>query len=100
MEHLRDNPGSRPLLKAPHASYWRAIGTYHNIVDCSIKGRDEGCWLNDKERVDAYEDDDYYDTLQALNRVASYTAASVGNRGLPRSRGSRAVSVRRPRIPM
>ena len=99
VEYMRNNPGSRPLLKAPHASYWRAIGTYHNIVDYSIKGCDEGCWLNDDERITAYQDDDYYDTEQALNRVATHTAATVGHRALPKARGSRAVSVRRPRIP-
>ena len=99
VEHLINNPGSRPLLKAPHASYWRAIGTFHNIVDCSIKSRDDGCWLNDEERIKAYEDDDYYDAEQALNRVSSYTAADVSKRGLPRSRGSRSISVRRPRGP-
>ena len=96
-DYLRNNPGAGPLLKAPHASYWRAIGTYHNIVDGSIKSRDEGCWLDDDERINAYMDDDYFNQMQALNRVASYTAAGVGHRSLPRSRGSRAPSVRRPR---
>ena len=99
-KYLSNNPGSRPLLKAPHASYWRAIGTYNNITDCSIKGCDEGCWLNDDERVKAYQDDDYYDTEQALNRVQTHTAASVGGRRLPQSRGARSVSVRRPRQPL
>ena len=98
--YLSNNPGSRPLLKAPHASYWRAIGTYNNIANCSIKGCDEGCWLNDNERVRAYQDDDYYDTDQALNRVQTHTAASVRGRRLPQSRGSRSISVRRPRQPV
>ena len=99
-KYLMNNPGSRPLLKAPHASYWRAIGTYNNIADCSIKSCDDGCWLNDDERVKAYQDDDYYDTDQALNRVQTHTAASVESRRLPQSRGARSVSVRRPRRPL
>ena len=58
-DYLANNPGAKPFFKAPHRSYWRAIGCFDNTVNGTIKSRDEGAWLDDAERIEAYSDANY-----------------------------------------
>ena len=92
-DHRVNNPDARPFLKVPHRSFWRAIGCFDNIMSGNIKSRDDGSWINDDERINAYRDENYFTATQGLNRVPSYTGATLR---LPPSRGGRAASLRRP----
>ena len=95
------NPNMRPFLKAPHRSYWRAIGTFDNHCDRNIGSKHDGAWQSDNERVHAYGHPDYFTEEQASNQIPAYT---VGNRGqrIPsagRAASKRAPSLRRPQRP-
>ena len=41
---LEINPNLALFVNAPHRSFLRAIGSYDNIVERSMKGRDDGAW--------------------------------------------------------
>ena len=97
------NAALRPFLKAPHRSYWRAIGTYDNHCSQSVASKHVGAWLSDEERVNAYNHPDTFTAEQASNQIPSY---SVANRGYPQpsagraASGRRSPSIRRPHRPL
>ena len=92
-----------PFLKAPHRSYWRAIGTWDNHGNSSIASKHDGAWAIDEERINAYNHPDCFTAEQANNQIPAYT---VGNRGRAQpsagraaSGARRAASLRRPNRP-
>ena len=91
-EARKRNPDIKPILKAPHRSFWRAIGTYDNHFNVSTASKHDGAWQGDGERINAYKRPDLFTDDQANNRIPSYT---VGNRGQGQPSGGRASSGQR-----
>ena len=94
-----------PFLKAPHRSFWRAIGTWDSHWCQSIASKHDGAWSSDQERINCYEHEALFTEEQAMNQIAAYT---VGNRGQrqptagrasSKTRRGRSASVRRPHRP-
>ena len=94
-----------PFLKAPHRSFWRAIGTWDSHWDKSVASKHDGAWASDQERITCYEHEAFFTDEQAMNQVPAYTVGERGQRqptaggASSKTRRSRTASVRRPQRP-
>ena len=87
----RLNRDTLPLICAPDSSYWSAMGCLHPKVDLTIKQDSLGCWINQREREHAWEDDVFFTEVQRQQRAPRLNTA-LPTQHAARAQAGRAVS--------
>ena len=80
-----------PFVCGPDASYWAAMGCLNPKVDLTVRQDHLGCWINQREREKAWEDDTFFTEVQGQQRNVHLNTSLPTHRAA-RNQAGRAVS--------